>query len=175
MFCPKCGCMLPDGSSVCKECGYRIGRGLRDSLCEEQPTDDPVRTSSSTRAVKHEVTVVAGIALSLTMVVSLFLEWLGPGISGLGLVMDGPDIGRASDVFCFVPLAIAVIGVFLTVHFAFGIGPRSAVFPLGIVCAALVVMFCAEVGWNYIYSTGLGAYTAMLSSAITAMLGLRRL
>ncbi len=167
--------MLPDGSSFCNECGCRIGKRMRASLCEDQPAAGPARTARSPRTVRREALVVAGTVLSLAMAASLLLEWLSPGMSGLDLATDASYAGRRLGVLRFAPLAVAVLGVALTIHFAFGVIPRSWVFPLGIVCSALTVMFCAEFGWGSAYSAGAGAYIAVLSSATVAMLGLREI
>lgn len=173
MFCPKCGCILPDGSSFCNECGCRIGKHIRDSLCEDQPTTGPTRTSRSPLAIRHETLTVAGTALSLVMVASLLMEWLNPGISGLNLATSGLYIGKGFHILRFAPLAIAALGILLAAHFAFGVVPRSWVFPAGISCTALTIIFCTDVGWNFAYSAGTGAYAAVISSAAVAMLGLK--
>lgn len=173
MFCPKCGCILPDGSSFCNECGYRIGKNIRDSLREDQPATGPARTGRSSLAIRRETLTVAGTALSLVMVASLLMEWLNPGISGLDLATDGHYIGRGFHVLRFAPLAIAALGVLLAAHFAFGVVPQSWIFPVGIFCAALTIVFCADVGWNLTYSAGIGPYATVLSSAAVAMLGLK--
>lgn len=171
MFCPKCGCMLPDGASVCRECGCRIRKNDRSSLGEKQPVGTGTYGDRSPRAVRHWISIAAGTVASLVMITSIFMEWLNPGMTGFGIVADGYPSGGIA-VLRAVPAIVAAVGALSAVRFVSAARLASAVFPLGMACAALAVILCAS-GWGYGYSAGTGTYVAVLSSCITAMIGLR--
>ena len=113
MFCPKYGCMIPDGAKVCTECGHRIRRCEADALKQEQPAKGEARASMTGYATGKDALLVLTCIVSAMLALSFFLEWLGPaGITGLDVVLDQPDMGRGSLAVCAMPLFVAVLGVF---------------------------------------------------------------
>ena len=38
MFCPKCGCQLPDGAKFCQKCGFNLSTQLGSQSANEKPT-----------------------------------------------------------------------------------------------------------------------------------------
>lgn len=176
MFCPKCGCLLPEGSTVCKECGCRIERSVRDSLDEVQPTDKGVRTEMSRTAKKHGAEVTFGIFLCAVLTLSVFTEWLSsPDYAGFQLLADQPYLGHNSWVLDIVPLFVILSGMICALVLATGYNDAVLTFPFGIVSVALVLVFCLCAERYTPCDIGFGIYIALLAAFVLAMMGLRRI
>lgn|GEM_PF-2805535 len=162
MFCPKCGCLLPDNATVCKECGCHISHGLRGALQEKQPTAESPRTENTAAAARYRLIGYSGTVVSVFIVLAFFLPWIvgrHVSYSGFDLLLHQPALGGSSIVFCTVPLFCALIGLAGTMIFLTGRRTKAAAFTVGALNTGLVVIFC--VALSSIYGTaGLGVYLA---------------
>ena len=172
MFCPKCGCMIPDGAKVCTECGHRIRRCEADALKQEQPAKWEARASMTGYATGKDALLVLTCIVSAMLALSFFLEWLGPaGITGLDVVLDQPDMGRGSLAVCAMPLFVAVLGVFCAVLSMAGECLRFYIMPLCAIVLGTTVMFgvrAQEMG----YDIGLGTCLALFCGGCLLILAL---
>ena len=175
MFCPRCGCIIPDGSSLCPECGHRIKKDLIDGLGEEQPSKgDPVEVLSG-RAKTYRMSMWIGTAISAVMILSIFLVWAEPGFTGIDLVLERPIYGNNSGVLCTMPFFCSVLGMACLTFFITGRGSGAALFPLSLFSLALSVLFCVQLSGFSAYSAGIGPYVCCICSGLIAIMGLRNM
>lgn len=174
MFCPRCGCLLPDDATVCKECGYHIRHGVRGALREEQPSEARPRTENTAAADRYRLVSYTGAAVTAFIVIAFFLPWIAGtevSYSGLDLLLRQPALGGSSIVFYTVPLVCALIGLAGAVIFFTGRRTKAVGFAIGAITAGLVVIFCVALSGIY-GNAGIGVYLAAACAIATIVLSM---
>ncbi|MFA7063785.1 MAG: hypothetical protein WC132_06585 [Methanomethylophilus sp.] len=169
MFCPRCGCLLPDNASVCKECGLHLSKEVRSGLQEEQPSRSGRREKTTAEAFRYQAIGWGGTAFSILIAVSYFLPWLVSGstqYSGLDLLTDDLYLGYSAAVLIYIPVICIITGVLAAVLFMTGRRYRNLTFALGVIEMGLTVIFCVGLSG---YTAGFGVYLCGFSGLCVAV------
>lgn len=92
MFCPHCGCELPDDAQFCGNCGEKLpGSGMEYEVQENRPSEKTVREKPKQKGSFGKIAVIVG-AVALVLIVGAVL------VSKLGGEPDEPvAVPQATD------------------------------------------------------------------------------
>jgi len=168
MFCPECGCFLPEGTKTCKECGHRIKSAERGMVVEEQPLEGRCRKSISPRArsmIIENALFLAAVALVLC---SLLVTWLGDEVTGADILMDSSIASSDNSLFAYTPIIVTICMILSLVMFFLGRRPYLLV-------TGAVALFCMVIFAVNGHYSGPGVILSVIGCLIITMIGLRHI
>jgi len=168
MFCPECGCFLPEGTKVCKECGHRLKSAERGIVVEEQPLEAKCRSSVSPRA-RAIILENAFLLASVTLVLcSLFSPWTDGGVTGIDLMRNSGAAGAAQSVFGYTPIVVLVCMILTLTAFFLGRRPYLLV-------TGAVALFCIVIFAIHGHHSGIGILLTVAGCLFITIIGLRNI
>lgn len=165
MFCPDCGCILPEGTKICPDCGHRIKGKYRSGLSEDQPVGRKTGTGMSPRAKALVMGETVAIIMAVAVACSFFLAWGSDGSTGLSIVKDGLYTGRAAAFLNYAPL-LSVIFSLLTI-----VAVLSGRIQFLMTTGAAIFMFALLFGISA--GHGIGMYVTAIAGLVTFFVGIR--
>jgi hypothetical protein len=183
MFCPKCGCILPDNAIFCKECGYSISGKVRSSLKEEQPQSGISRIKMTSDVKKYMAMRIVGCICALIAVLSIFMYWgvlhsdSGTVYYSASMIVNKTDTGWRNDAMAYVkyiPSIIPILGFLALVEFLVGGRGWSGTIAImtGILIVLLSFMFCLELNNSpTVIVPGIAPYLCIVMGVTIVMTG----
>jgi len=166
MFCPGCGCLIPDDAYVCRECGHRISKKERMIVSEKQPTDNGFRSDRTEAATYAILEPVLVIAIGLLILTALFLPWTSDGSSGANILTMQPFSGNGKDLLNYIPVVVIICALLCPLIIFMERSPLLMV-PGAIILATMLIYGITGNG------SGLGIYLSVFCGIIVFILGVK--
>lgn len=175
MFCPKCGCLLKEGTSLCRECGYIIPKNMKNDLSEKQPANKPWQNLTP-KARNYVLMRIAGLISSTVMICCILTPWGTCDIPGISDTFRALDIINMdwTGAMGFLKYTVAIVPVLGLIGIVcLSIGGRgwfgAAGFLAGLMGVFLTFSFCIEFDGYFGCEIGISPYLCIIFGMILAV------